>query len=192
MRLLSQSFPATSIVSVSPELFNQQVEGPEPFEIEMLACRHFARVHGVRSNEHFMRMARYLAGFNSWQDVESFYRLVPSDLRALRKLKTYLSFVKDQGRKAPKAFSMHNLNTGESVLFMNTSWPSWNLIPYKWCEPSMTMSEIEREKSRWHLGDSKQTPLEVANSCAEFVRTLCNDSISMEMFQKILGRPVQE
>lgn len=77
-------------------------------------------------------MALYLRGVMTYEEIESWYSLTPAELRCIRAVRSFLTYVRNHGCKAPRAHVWIDLNTGVNICLVNNSiaYVPWELVPF--------------------------------------------------------------
>lgn len=117
----------------------------EEFDFDELVSR-VIRVLG-KPNYAFKYVRDYLLGACPYQKLESDCYFTPADIRSLRNLKSFITYVENHGRMAPIAHVFINLNTGDNIYLENTSWHAkvqseWLLIKL---DPQIYSSPVSKE-----------------------------------------------
>jgi hypothetical protein len=74
----------------------------------------------------------YLLKVYPYRYLEDACGFTPAEMRSLRAMRSFLTYVENHGCKAPAAFVWCDLNTGKNICLVNASITTvaWELVPY--------------------------------------------------------------
>jgi hypothetical protein len=80
----------------------------------------------------FDYIVNYLVKVYPYWEVEDNCAFTPAEMRSLRAMRSFLTYVINHGRKAPAGHVWCDLNTGKNICLINTSTTEVNWLEYQY------------------------------------------------------------